>query len=60
VSSGGAIVGQPGLGWAARKWSISAGYFIGAGLFAATQPLLALFRRSEEDEERTPDQGLER
>ena len=68
VSSGGAIVGQPGLGWIARKWSIAAGYFVGAGLFLVTQPLLALFRRSEEEEERasvvsstqTTHQGPER
>lgn len=47
VGSGGAIAGQPLLGLVAQRFSIAVGYFIGAGVFLLTEPVLWLFRRSE-------------
>lgn len=50
VGSGGAIFGQPALGRLAGRFGIASGYLVGAGLFVLTQPVLALFRRSEKRE----------
>ena len=47
VSSGGAIVGQPALGWLGGRAGIASGYLVGAIIFFLVQPVLALFRRSE-------------
>jgi len=47
VGSGGAIFGQPSLGRLAGRFGIASGYLAGAGLFALTQPVIALFHRSE-------------
>ena len=50
VGSGGAIFGQPVLGRLAGRFGIASGYLVGAGLIVLTQPVLALFRRSEKRE----------
>jgi len=47
VGSGGAIFGQPSLGRLAGRFGIASGYLAGAALFALTQPVIALFHRSE-------------
>ncbi len=47
VSSGGAIIGQPTLGVVAGRFGIPFGYLAGVVLFLLTQPILAIFRKSE-------------
>ena len=50
VGSGGAIIGQPMLGRLAGRFGIASGYLVGSALFGLTQPVLAMFRRSEKEE----------
>lgn len=55
----GGAVGQPGLGWVAKAFSIPVGYLIGAGAYALSTPLYAGSGRAATLAETDPRERIE-